>query len=124
MKNRGRRTGKARTSSSRTGFGRRRHARLVWQLGPLHCGPTCLLMLLRARGARVSRREIEASIPVTSHGSTALALSEFARLHGANLVGARVPVDLLRECPLPAILHWGTNHYVVLSAATDSHATI
>ncbi len=44
-----------------------------------------------------------------------MGIKEVAEQLGLATVSARLSVEKLRECPLPAILHWNQNHFVVLT---------
>ena len=43
-----------------------------------------------------------------------LGINEAARILGFQTVSARATIEELSETPLPCILHWNQNHFVVL----------
>lgn len=47
-------------------------------------------------------------------GSNLLYLSDLAEKIGFRTLGVKLNVEKLQEAPLPCILHWNQNHYVVL----------
>ena len=54
-------------------------------------------------------------------GSNALNILKAARLHGMNARGGKVGIEHLKELPVPCILHWGYNHFVVLCGHRGDH---
>lgn len=78
------------------------------------CGLVCVAIVSALLGAELSLPELRRRHPVSPRGLT---LKEVADIAGAlNLEGraVRCELDELRELQCPAILHWGTNHFVVL----------
>ncbi|MGN6492341.1 MAG: peptidase domain-containing ABC transporter, partial [Agriterribacter sp.] len=53
-----------------------------------------------------------------------LGISDTAEKIGFRTRGVRMDVDRLSDAPLPAILHWNQNHFVVLTKLTRRGATI
>ena len=58
--------------------------------------------------------EVEALCPPTAEGASLLGLSRAAEAHGLHTVAGRLSLDVLGKVPLPAILHWRQQHFVVL----------
>ena len=50
----------------------------------------------------------------TTEGVSMLGINETAKTLGLDTVCAKTNVVELRETPLPCILHWNQNHFVVL----------
>ncbi len=50
----------------------------------------------------------------TREGSNLLTLSDAAESIGFRSLGIKISLEKLEEAPLPCILHWNKNHYVVL----------
>lgn len=57
-------------------------------------------------------------------GTTARAIVQAARSYGLEAKGFGCTPGALAELPLPAIAHWGFNHFVVLEAITKDGAVI
>lgn len=88
------------------------------------CGIACLTMVLRHFGVQVPADAVAAIIPRDHRGSTASALLDAARRFGLDGAGLEAPLRALPILPLPAILYWNANHYVVLEELGRDHARI
>ena len=88
--------------------------RLIRQLDSMHCGVASLAMVCHHHGLRCSRQWLETRCFPTREGVSLKAISDAAADVGLKSVAARVTPDRLREAPLPCILHWNQNHFVVL----------
>ena len=85
------------------------------QLDASDCGPACLKMVTKFFGKEVSISTIRRTTFLQRQGTSMLGLSQSAESLGLKTLGVKINLDLLRtEAPLPAILFWNQNHYVVL----------
>ncbi len=80
----------------------------------MQCGVASLCMVCNALGLRCSIEWIEERCHPTIQGISLKGISDAASELGLETCCVRIPLDKLRECPLPAILHWNQNHFVVL----------
>ncbi|MFL6289597.1 MAG: peptidase domain-containing ABC transporter [Thermoanaerobaculia bacterium] len=98
---------------------------VVLQMGARECGAACLAMILRHHGRQVTLEECRERLSVGRDGSSAAAILAAARGYGmrARAFSAADPADL-RHLPLPALLHWSFNHFVVLERWTPRGAEI
>lgn len=80
----------------------------------MQCGVACLAMICRHYGASYTLEELEELCPPSREGVSMLGLSETAESLGLENVTVRYSLAQLRKSELPAILHWGQNHFVVL----------
>jgi ATP-binding cassette, subfamily B, bacterial len=78
------------------------------------CGPTCLRIISKYYGKNVNIQELRKYSETTREGSNLLMLSDAAEKIGFRTLVAKLSVVELDEMPLPCILHWNNNHYVVL----------
>jgi ATP-binding cassette subfamily B protein len=78
------------------------------------CGPTCLKIIAKHYGKTVIIQELRDYSETTRDGSNLLFLSDAAERIGFRSLGAKLSLEQLREAPLPSILHWNKNHYVVI----------
>lgn len=78
------------------------------------CGPTCLKIITKYYGKTIPLQHIRALSETTRAGSSMLGLSEAAEKMGFRTLGVKLSLKDLKEAPLPCILHWNKNHYVVL----------
>lgn len=78
------------------------------------CGPTCLRIIAKYYGKLISLREIRELSETTRAGSNLLMLSDAAESIGFKSIGAKISYEKLKEAPLPCIVHWNNNHFVVV----------
>lgn len=78
------------------------------------CGPTCLKIIAKHYGKTINIQELRDISETTREGSNLLYLSDLAEKIGFRTLGVKLNVEKLQEAPLPCILHWNQNHYVVL----------
>lgn len=87
---------------------------LTLQHDSMECGIACLSMICKYHGREYSTRYLSRLCFATTEGVSLLGITEAAKALGLKTVAARVSVDELRELPLPCILHWNQQHFVVL----------
>ncbi len=78
------------------------------------CGPTCLKIVAKYYNNNFSIEKLRSLSETTRSGSSLLALSEASEKLGLRSLGVKIPLERLLEAPLPCILYWNQNHYVVL----------
>ncbi|RED25180.1 ATP-binding cassette subfamily B protein [Flavobacterium cutihirudinis] len=78
------------------------------------CGPTCLKIVAKHYGKTINIQELRDISETTREGSNLLFLSDAAEKIGFRTLGVKLSAERLNEAPLPCILHWNKNHYVVL----------
>ena len=78
------------------------------------CGPTCLKIIAKHYGKTLNIQQLRDLSETTREGSNLLLLSDAAEKIGFRTLGAKLNLKKLEEVPLPCILHWNNNHYVVL----------
>nr|WP_199000718.1 peptidase domain-containing ABC transporter [Flavobacterium sp. ASV13] len=78
------------------------------------CGPTCLKIIAKHYGKTINIQELRDASETTREGSNLLFLSDAAEKIGFRTLGVKLSLERLEEAPLPCILHWNKNHYVVL----------
>lgn len=85
------------------------------QLDFMDCGPTCMKMVAAHYGRDYQLDYLRANSYITRSGVSLLNLSDVAEKIGFRTL--RVKLDyqtLVKEAPMPCILHWNQEHYVVL----------
>ncbi len=80
----------------------------------MECGPTCLRIIAKYYGKLIPMNTLRDLTYQTRQGVSLLSLSDAAEKTGFRTQGARLTLDQLGQIPLPAILHWDQNHFVVL----------
>jgi ATP-binding cassette subfamily B protein len=78
------------------------------------CGATCLKIIAKYFGKILNIQTLRELSETTREGSNLLALSEASEKIGFRTLGVKLSLQKLEEAPLPCILHWNANHYVVL----------
>lgn len=80
----------------------------------MDCGPTCLRMVARYYGKHYNLETLRESSHITREGVSMLGISRAAESIGFRTMGVKLSFEQLRsEAPLPAIVHWNQNHFVV-----------
>lgn len=87
---------------------------LTLQHDSMQCGIACLQMICKYFGRDYTLSALSRYCFATTEGVSLLGISEAADTLGLHTLSARATVDELAENPLPAILHWNQNHFVVL----------
>ncbi len=78
------------------------------------CGPTCIKIITKFYGKTINTQQLRTLSETTRKGSSLLGLGEAVESIGFRSLGAQLSFIKLQEAPLPCILHWNKNHYVVL----------
>ncbi|AUI55001.1 ABC transporter ATP-binding protein [Prevotella jejuni] len=87
----------------------------IKQRDAMDCGPSCLAMIARYYGLRPERDGLRRSCSLGKDGVSLLGISKAAETIGFKTIGGRVSFDTLAfEVPLPCIVHWNQNHFVVV----------
>ena len=85
------------------------------QLDAMDCGPTCLRMIAKYYGRNYTLQSLREKSFITREGVSMLGISEAAESIGFRTTGVKITLEQLKkEVPLPCILHWNQNHFVVL----------
>ena len=84
------------------------------QLDQMDCGPSCLRMIAKYYGRSFSLQYLRERCFLTREGVSFLGISDAADNIGFRTQGVRMNLHQLAEnAPLPCILHWKQNHFVV-----------
>jgi len=78
------------------------------------CGPTCLKIVAKHYGKIINTQTLRTLSETTREGSNLMTLSDVAEYVGFRTLGVKLSIEKLKEAPLPCVLHWNKNHYVVL----------
>ncbi len=88
--------------------------KLVRQSEISECGLACIAMLAKFHGINVDLRTLRMKFNISNRGSTLRTLIEICDGAGLSSRAVGVRSDALHKLKLPAILHWESNHFVVL----------
>lgn len=103
----------------------RRRVPVLLQMSEMECGVACLAMVLGYHGRPTRVADCRHHFDIGRDGVTAQALAQAARTYGL-----RVKAYALEDCaplgqlPLPAIVFWHFNHFVVLERWTPTQVVI
>lgn len=83
----------------------------------MDCGPTCLRIIAKHYGRSISLPKLRALSETTREGSSLKTISNAAEKIGFRTVGVKVDFEkLVEDAPLPCIVHWRQQHFVVVYA--------
>ncbi len=84
------------------------------QLDAMDCGPSCLRMIAKHYGRSYNLQTLRERSYITRQGVSMLGISDAAESIGMHTMGVKVTFEqLVNDAPLPCILHWNQNHFVV-----------
>ena len=95
------------------------------QLDSRDCGPTCLKMIAGHYGKNYSIQSLREKCFIDKDGVSLLGISEAAEKIGFRSLGVRISWNkLVEDAPLPCIVHWKQNHFVVVYKITGKEKKI
>lgn len=80
----------------------------------MDCGPTCLRMIAAFYGRHYSLERLRQKSRITKEGVSLLGVSEAAESLGFRTMGVSISFEQLCEAPLPCIVFWNQQHFVVV----------
>ena len=84
------------------------------QADAMDCGPTCLRMIAKYYGKSYSLQTLRARSFISREGVSLLGISDAGEAIGFRTAGVYVSFEqFITDVPLPCILHWNQNHFVV-----------
>lgn len=90
----------------------------------MDCGPTCLRMVAAYYGKRYSLEGLREKSFITREGVSMLGISEAAEKIGFRSICVQVGYEKLQEAPLPCIIHWNQQHFVVVYKLNDRYVWV
>ncbi len=100
------------------------------QLDSMDCGPTCLRMIAKHYGKSYSLPFLREKCYIDKAGVSLKGISEAAELIGLRTMAVKIPTKAPKDgvslsvAPMPCILHWNQNHFVVVYKISKSHVWI
>lgn len=80
----------------------------------MQCGAACLAMICSGFGKKISLQHILNHCTPTNEGISMKGISDAAKELGLDSIASRISLANLKSVPMPCILHWNQNHFVVL----------
>jgi ATP-binding cassette subfamily B protein len=93
------------------------------QKDQMDCGPACLCMIADFYGKKYSLQYLRDNSFITREGVSLLGIIEAATKIGFEVLSGKLTLEKLNEMPLPCILHWNQNHFVVLEKVKKNRLT-
>lgn len=85
------------------------------QFDAMDCGPASLRAIAAFYGKNFSQATLRELSHITKQGVSMLGISDAAEAIGFRTRGVKITFDqLAKEVPLPCIIHWNQNHFVVV----------
>ena len=85
------------------------------QRDAMDCGPSCLAMIAKHYERQADKEQLRKICSLGKDGVSLLGISKAAETIGFKTIGGRLSFDtLVHEVPLPCIVHWNQNHFVVV----------
>ena len=96
----------------------------VFQLDEMDCGAACLAMVCRFFGRAVATSHIREIAQTSPRGTSLNGITRAAQELGLEARSIRASKSRLDELPLPAIVHWEGDHWIVLYRVEKNHVRI
>ncbi len=96
----------------------------VYQLDEMDCGAASLAMVCRHFGRAVPITRIREAVHTATDGTSLAGITRGAQELGLDARSVRASKSRLDDLPLPAIVHWEGNHWLVLYDVHDGHVRV
>src|SRR5690242_9803322 len=93
---------------------RRKRVPEIRQMSQVECGLACLTMILNYHGHGISLSELRTRTGIGRDGLSALDIVRTGRSYGLRVRAVSLPRNDFRYVPLPAIVHWEFDHFLVV----------
>jgi ATP-binding cassette subfamily B protein len=104
--------------------GRIRRFPHVWQIDEMDCGAASLAIVCRHYGKAVSLARIRQLTHTSLDGTSLRAICQAANELGLAARAVKASPVNLPQMPLPAVVHWDGNHWVVVYDVDEKHVRV
>ncbi|WP_235316225.1 peptidase domain-containing ABC transporter [Porphyromonas crevioricanis] len=88
---------------------------MIMQRDTMDCGPSCLAIIASHYGKHPDRDYLRQWCALGKDGVSLLGISKAAEKLGFKTIGGQLNFETLAiEAPLPCIVHWNQNHFIVV----------
>lgn len=94
----------------------------VFQMEATECGAASLTMIFAYYGKHIPLEKMRVETGVSRDGCVAGNIMRAAKKYGFECHGYRKELDGLMELPVPSIIHWNFNHFVVFEGIKGNYA--
>ncbi len=96
----------------------------ILQTESADCGLACLAMIFEFHGVKTNIEYFREKYSSDNSGLSLYDLYKIAQEHGFSAKGLQVDLNEISSLTLPAVAHWGGNHYVILEEINNSKIII
>ncbi len=93
-------------------------------MNAVECGAACLAMILSYHGRKTSVSEVHKNVGLGRDGLSALRLVHAARHYGLKVRSVSLQSNDFHSIPLPAIIYWQFNHFLVVERWSPSYIEV
>ena len=97
---------------------------MVYQAETNECALACLSMLAETQGLNAPLEELRERFPASAHGTALSTMCDILAELAIPAYPVAFDLDEIAELPLPAILHYGASHYVLLAYRQGSYVCV
>lgn len=97
---------------------------MVFQGEVAECGLACIVMLAQMVGKNFELAELRERFPISTAGASLAQLVDILEAYGIKAYPVQFERDSVADLPMPAILHYGGNHFVLAADAYQDHVRL
>lgn len=94
----------------------------IFQMEATECGAASLSMIFAYYGKHIPLEKMRVETGVSRDGCVAGNIMRAAKKYGFECHGYRKELDGLKKLPVPSIIHWNFNHFVVFEGIRGKYA--
>ncbi|MDP3944792.1 MAG: peptidase domain-containing ABC transporter [Lutibacter sp.] len=96
--------------------------KLFEQHDQMDCGPACVKMIAHHFGKNYTLDTLRNYCSISHDGVSLLGISDALENIGFKTIGGKLTIgQLINDAPLPCVIHWEQNHFVVLYQIKDKN---